>query len=323
MISPRYPGARRRRSRRSIFALSVVLLSASVASSACQRSPQGQEAPAGPAGGAPVGGEPPVPGGDAPSSGKGDQPGAGQPGSPDRADVPDAGRGGRGAATPGAVQAIARSARGPVGGFARTVLGGGPAGSIVFEVLAQPGAAVVDGALSRVVELLGQASGKPTTLRRVNLPDAGADSWSAEQLTRLADERSGSPQGENSQAVLHLALVHGRFEGGDSVLGVAVRGDVAAIFVDRVRDSATLLVPRGPIEEAVVVHEIGHLLGLVDLALETGREDPEHPGHSSSRDSVMYWAVESDLIADLLGAGPPTDFDDADRADLAAMRSGR
>jgi hypothetical protein len=29
---------------------------------------------------------------------------------------------------------------------------------------------------------------------------------------------------------------------------------VAAIFVDRVDDSATLLVPRGPIEEAVVVH---------------------------------------------------------------------
>jgi hypothetical protein len=58
------------------------------------------------------------------------------------------------------------------------------------------------------------------------------------------------------------------------------------------------------------------------LAVDTDREDPEHPGHSRSRESVMYWAVESNLIAELLGAGPPTDFDDADRADLAALRSG-
>jgi hypothetical protein len=74
----------------------------------------------------------------------------------------------------------------------------------------------------------------------------------------------------------------------------------------------------------VATHELGHLLGLVDLVLDTGREDPEHPGHSRSRDSVMFWAVESDLIGSLLGGGPPTVFDAADRADLVAIgrRSG-
>ena len=67
------------------------------------------------------------------------------------------------------------------------------------------------------------------------------------------------------------------------------------------------------------MHEVGHLLGLVDLVLETGRQDPEHPGHSRNRGSVMYFAVESTLVGDLLGGGPPTRFDDADRADLRAI----
>jgi hypothetical protein len=84
----------------------------------------------------------------------------------------------------------------------------------------------------------------------------------------------------------------------------------------------TPLISEGAIEDAVTMHELGHLLGLVDLVLSTGRGDPEHPGHSRNRASVMYWAVESDLVADLLQGGPPRDFDSADLADLATIRNG-
>ena len=36
----------------------------------------------------------------------------------------------------------------------------------------------------------------------------------------------------------------------------------------------------------------------------------------------MHWAVESVSILDALGGGPPDDFDDDDRADLADIASG-
>jgi len=81
----------------------------------------------------------------------------------------------------------------------------------------------------------------------------------------------------------------------EGALGVAVRGDVAAVFADDVRAAATPLLGRDVIERAVTLHQLGHLLGLVDLFLDTGRDDPEHPGHSASRDSVMYWAVETGM----------------------------
>ena len=36
----------------------------------------------------------------------------------------------------------------------------------------------------------------------------------------------------------------------------------------------------------------------------------------------MYWAVESDLVGDLLSGGPPTEFDGTDLRDLATIRNG-
>ena len=58
-------------------------------------------------------------------------------------------------------------------------------------------------------------------------------------------------------------------------------------------------------ETSVVVHELGHLFGLVNL---TGKgafhEDPEHRGHSSSADSVMYWATEDISVGNVFRGGP-------------------
>jgi hypothetical protein len=94
------------------------------------------------------------------------------------------------------------------------------------------------------------------------------------------------------------------------------------VFTDRVASSEGGLGDPHAVQRAVTTHEVGHVLGLVDLFLATGRADKEHPGHSTNRNSVMYWAVESSLVGDLLTGGPPQDFDDADLADLATIRRG-
>lgn len=202
---------------------------------------------------------------------------------------------------------------GPPGSGASWWLTPGGTPAIVLDVLVEAGAEPADDTITHVQNVLIGASEKGASAER-GTAAGGREAWTADDIRNAA----GPPDG-----AMKLLFVHGQLAESDTVLGIAVRADVAAIFVDRVRDAASPLVGPGAIEAAVTTHEVGHLLGLVDLHLQTGREDPEHPGHSSNRGSVMYWAVESSLVLDLLTGGPPRTFDDADTADLAAIRSGQ
>jgi hypothetical protein len=189
---------------------------------------------------------------------------------------------------------------------------------VVVELRTQSGASPQQSSITHLESVLSSVTGKNVSVVQGAGIDGAAKSWSADELR--AAGAAGAGQG-GGRAVIHLLFVHGSFGGDDSVLGIAVRGDTAAVFVDEVQSSSTPLVGSSGIESAVVTHEVGHLLGLVDLFLHTGRQDPDHPGHSTDQNSVMYWAVESNLVADLLTGGPPKDFDNADLADLQTIRN--
>lgn len=210
---------------------------------------------------------------------------------------------------------------GPPGAYARTLLRPRPATAIVVERFHQRDAAPAPAAVAYATDTLRAVTSKPVEVRgAVELPGGGR-AWTADELRRLADDAGRVSTGGDT-AVLRLLFVHGTFEGQDSVLGVVVRGDVIAIFSDAIDGARTPVLTGDTIEEAVLVHELGHVLGLVDLARDTGRADPEHPGHSRNSRSVMYWAVESSLIGQVLAGPPPRDFDGQDRADLEALRTG-
>lgn len=258
--------------------------------------------PAAPDGGAAPGGSPADPGQPvAPGGGSSDTtapaPGGAEPGAEPEALAP-----------PGGVGSLA-------GRYLR------PDGSeqVLVQVLAQDGAGPRPAVVERVRAVLADVSGKPVTLAFAGL-EGGSRQWTSDELRALADR--SSPAQTRQQAVLTLLFVHGGFAENDRAVGVAVRGDVAAVFAERVTEAAGTLGDRSAVEDAVTMHEVGHLLGLVDLVLDTGRQDPEHPGHSPNRESVMYYAVESTLLGSILTGGPPRDFDQADLDDLARIRNG-
>jgi hypothetical protein len=206
-----------------------------------------------------------------------------------------------------------------VGAFAPFYLRPAESARIVLEVRSQRGAEPREGSVSHLRSVLGANSGKDVAVAGGSV-DGGARAWTADQIRAEAD-RSGMAQSRGA-AVIRILYLRGSFAESDTVLGLAVRSDVAAIFSDKVDEAAGLVGDPARIEDAVTVHEAGHLLGLVDLFLDTGRADPDHPGHSPNRGSVMYYAVESTLVGSILDGGPPTELDAADRADLAAIRRG-
>jgi hypothetical protein len=212
-------------------------------------------------------------------------------------------------------------AAGNVGAYARTLLRPAPATSIVIEVFQQSGAEPGQNTLDHAASVWQQNADKPVSVGGPLAVAGGAQDWTPDQIRALADQQTHTPQTE-TRAVVHLLYLHGTFQGDNSILGISVRGDTAAVFQDQVRSSASPIARRAVIEDAVTEHELGHILGLVDLVLHTGRGDPKHPGHSTDTHSVMYWAIESDVVSQVLGGPPPVDFDDADRADLATIRNG-
>lgn len=215
--------------------------------------------------------------------------------------------------------------RGPTGSFARSVLQPRPYASVRFELLAQSGATPANGVISHTTNLIQQYSGKTVnaTVGR-ELPGAATE-WTFDVLTSYGDTYGTANTG-SGEAVVHLLYVHGELKGKPDVLGVAFRGDLLVVFPDRVRAYATPTVPRSAIEKTTVTHETGHMLGLVDLVLHEKRGDPQDPSgcmcHSSNTASVMYYAVDSSLVTSIFNGPPPTEFDDADAADLQKIHNG-
>lgn len=187
--------------------------------------------------------------------------------------------------------------------------------------MAQSGATIAEAAVERSARVLGEVTAKPVEARSTMALRTDDTDWSADEIRRTADAATAVSQG-GGRAALRLLLLRGTYEGREDVLGVAVRGDTVALFTDNIARAATPFVSRHAIGDAVLLHELGHVLGLVDLARNTGRADKDHPEHSPNSASVMFWAVESSLVGQVLNGPPPKDFDAADLADLRALREG-
>ena len=140
--------------------------------------------------------------------------------------------------------------------------------------------------------------------------------------------------GQGRNATLHVLYLNGHDggNGGDGAYGFQ-HYNVAYLFPDRIRDGtpvASDAAPRFPnlaadrIERAVLVHEVGHALGLVDRGAPMLHERLTEDGaHSRYKGSVMYPSLHGTfaVLDPLLGEdSTPYRFDRYDLADLAAVR---
>ena len=190
--------------------------------------------------------------------------------------------------------------------------------------------------------------GKPEgiELRRDETLEAQVDAdtkRSFAELDALADLHRSVAPGDDASYV-HLVYVDGAFESdGDDglVLGFAWGGDSIVMLKDNIEracgGSETLRRPAlraladrvcEASEASVLLHELGHLLGLVDngTPMVEPHKDEAHGAHDTDEGCLMYWLVERsgvvDVLADRFGSGDEaaTPLCEACLADLAALQ---
>jgi hypothetical protein len=223
---------------------------------------------------------------------------------------------------------------GPLGSLCRTYLRG-DVPRLVIEVDAQQGAALPEGVLAHLSDALAAVVDKPggVVVQDGGGVPGGAQPWTLDAVRSLAAATRDVPHGGDT-AVMHVLSLRGEPDQAEPApgttdirasIGIAFDAGEFVVFPDRVDSLAALLGGVEAVLRAVTVHEAGHLLCLVGISYdsELDHEDPEHPGHSRDRGSVMFHAIETTAIGQLFSGPPPSAFAAADLADLDGLRSGR
>lgn len=160
----------------------------------------------------------------------------------------------------------------------------------------------------------------PKELREMAaLPAQGKTSWTAAEIFDLARSIwEISPT--DTMAALYILFLKGNFckdgEIKPSVVGVSVKGSpVIAIFKDVIADNNSTTVMAQGVEQATIVHEVGHALGLVNggVPLTTAHQDQQHGTHCTNPHCIMYWQNEGAInlrlfFLQMVGADPPILF---------------
>jgi hypothetical protein len=207
-----------------------------------------------------------------------------------------------------------------------------PYKKLVIEVAATAGSAPSAAALSHLQAIVQDVCDKPggvtVQMGDMNIPPLG-HAMTIDDVRAMEDAHRHQFALGDTAVFFYLVVSDPSADdmNGFKVLGIAHRASSMVVYQGSIKSvSGGLGQPSADtVETAVVAHEYGHVLGLVNIAtpMVTPHQDTAHGAHDSNDKCLMYYLNNSSagLAGNLLSGGTVPDFDAQCRADLLAIKN--
>ena len=209
-----------------------------------------------------------------------------------------------------------------VGASANEILSSSKYTSLKIEVQYMTGYPPDAAALTHLQNTLSALINKPSGISIVT-KEIPASSETVLSINDVIDIEKNNRTAFTSGSELAVCVLYtnGTYTDGN-VLGIAYKNTSVAIFGKTIYDNSGGFgqASRTKLEATVLEHELGHLLGLVDLGspMQAGHKDAAHGNHCNNSNCLMYYASETRDILGFLITGNIPPFDANCRADLTA-----
>lgn len=158
--------------------------------------------------------------------------------------------------------------------------------------------------ITEIYDFIQKHTHKTHILIQIDSLNASGQQHIDEAELRSLDELTRNHFTENSELVINCNYFDSKFVN-ENTLGVAFYNTSIALFGEKINSlsDGPLEPPRWKLESTVFLHELGHLMGLVNNGTEMVNHHQDVPnGHHCTQEScLMYWAMEtSDVLSTIL-----------------------
>lgn len=194
-----------------------------------------------------------------------------------------------------------------VGASAGELLSGSKYTSLKVEVQYMTGFAPDAAAINHLQSFLSTYLNKPggITVVTKEISATSNTTLTVDDVVSL-EKQNRSVFSSGDQIALYILYTNGLYSD-NNVLGVAYRNTSAVLFGKKIRDNSGGLgqASRTKLEATVLEHEVGHLLGLVDVGtpMQTPHKDASHGSHCNHSNCLMYYSAETTDILGFLVTG--------------------
>jgi len=209
-----------------------------------------------------------------------------------------------------------------VGASAKELLSSNTYKSVKIEIQYMSGYAPDAGAIAHLQTFLSGLLNKPSGITVVTkeITALSTQVLSVNDIIEIErNNRTAFTSGD--QIALYVLYTNGNYTDA-TTLGVAYKNTSVALFGKKIHDNSGGLgqANRTKLEATVLEHELGHLLGLVDMGspMQTNHKDAAHGSHCNNSNCLMYYASETSDIFGFLITGNIPALDANCKADLHA-----